>query len=450
MADLDALRKRLKAGLVGAQPMSVRGRVVAVRGLTVRATIPGARVGDGVTIERRDGALDAEVVAFEDDLAVLMPLGDLRGIGLDDPVAHSQTAGTFLCGPGVLGRILGPTGAPCDGDGPIGETSELYSVYRSPPDPLRRQRVREPMPTGVRVIDALCTLAVGQRVGVFAGPGAGKTTLLGQIARGADTDVIVVGLVGERGREVRELLEGVLGNVRDRACAVIATSDAAPVLRVRAAHVAMSVAEYFRDQGKRVLLLLDSATRLARAQREVGVAAGEPAVRRGIPPSVFSMLPRLLERAGPGETGSITAIVTALSEGGDLDDPIAEELRGLLDGHITLDATLGHRGRWPAVDVNRSLSRAMPDVVSIEHRDAARRALAFASILESNRDLMALGAYAPGRDKSLDEALRRRDALEALLTQRAEECHSYEQTIASLRSLTKSLGLGHCATISNE
>ncbi len=434
--DLDTLRRRLRAGVDAGGVGPAEGRVVSVRGFTVRATVVGARVGDLVTIDRPGGALGAEVVGFDDALAVLMPLGDVAGVGLDDPVRLTGGRASFACGEGVLGRVLGPLGAPCDGLGPLAGETVRWEVDRAPPAPLSRQRVGEALPLGVRAIDAVATVGAGQRVGLFAGAGAGKTSLLAEVARGAKADAVVIALVGERGREVRDFLDGALDEAsRRRACVVVATSDEAPVLRVRAAGVALSVAEFFRDRGARVLLLVDSLTRVARAQREVGLAAGEPSVRRGFPPSVFAMLPRLVERAGAGERGAITALFTVLVEGGDLDDPIADEVRGLLDGHVVLDRAIGARGRWPAVDVTRSLSRVMDALVTEEHRAAAARLRAWVSALEAGRDLVAMGAYTPGRDRALDEALSKREAIEAFLAQPAGAGCSFEDTVRRLRAL---------------
>ncbi|MFO0645591.1 MAG: FliI/YscN family ATPase [Polyangiales bacterium] len=433
--DLESLRQRLLAGADARSLSSLEGRVVSVRGLTVRAALPGARVGDAATIERPSGPVEAEVVGFDDALAVLMPLGDPSGVGLDDAVRCAGAPRGFACGEGVLGRVLGATGAPRDGLGPIAGDAVTQPIERAPPDPLRRRRVRDPLPLGVRAIDAVATVAEGQRLGVFAGPGAGKSSLLARVARDASADVVVLGLVGERGREVRELVDALFeGPAGRRACAVVSTGDESPVLRARAASVAMGVAEFFRDRGARVLLLLDSVTRVARALREVGLAAGEPAVRRGFPPSVFAALPRLLERAGMGERGSITALCTVLVEGAELEDPIADEARATLDGHLVLDRAIGERGRWPAVDVSRSLSRVMDAVVSDAHRDAARRLRRWVSALEQSRDLVAMGAWTPGRDPLLDEAMKKRDAIEAFLAQR-EGASAFEETVRRLAAL---------------
>jgi FliI/YscN family ATPase len=298
--------------------------------------------------------------------------------------------------------------------------------------------VREPLATGVRAIDALLTLGVGQRVGLFAGSGVGKSTLLGSIARGAAADVVVVGLVGERGREVSEFLEGSLGvEGRKRSVVVVATSDAQPIERLRAAQVATTIAEGFRDDGKSVLLLLDSVTRVARAQREIGLAAGEPPARRGYPPSVFALLPRLLERSGQGEHGAITAVYTVLVEGSDMDEPIADEVRGILDGHLVLERSLAARGQYPAIDVTRSVSRVMDQVVRPEHARAATRLRGLLATYEEKRDLVTLGAYAAGSDARLDQAIRALPELESFLAQGARELASWTATLDALSTLAR-------------
>ena len=309
----------------------------------------------------------------------------------------------------------------------------LVPVDRDPPGPLERRPITRPISTGVRVLDALVTIGEGQRVGLFAGSGVGKSTLLGAIARGVDADAVVVALVGERGREVGEFLERALGREgRAKSVVVVATSDASALERLRAAQVATAYAEWFRDAGKRVMLLVDSVTRFARAQREVGLAVGEPPARRGYPPSVFAMLPRLLERSGQGARGSITAIYTVLVEGGDMDEPIADEARGILDGHVVLDRAIAARGRYPAVDVSASLSRVMAGIASGEHIVAATRLRALVATYEAKRDLVTLGAYAKGTDAELDAALARMPAIEGFLGQDASEVVSFGETVARL------------------
>ncbi|HEY8041045.1 MAG TPA: FliI/YscN family ATPase [Polyangiaceae bacterium] len=421
----------LKAKLAGAPTVRASGRVLAVTGLSLRFAMPGVRVGDVVTVRRRGDPLACEVVGFDRGEAIGMPLGALAGVGPDDDVESTGAPFQVRAGGALLGRVVDGLGRPFDGGPPV--DGELAAVDRDPPAALDRRPVAQPLATGVRVLDGLLTLGEGQRVGLFAGSGVGKSTLLGAVARGADADVVVVALVGERGREVGEFLERSLGaQARRKSVVVVATSDVAALERLRAAQVATTYAEHFRDQGARVLLLVDSVTRFARAQREVGLAAGEPPARRGYPPSVFAMLPRLLERAGQGTRGSITAVYTVLVEGGDMDEPIADEVRGILDGHIVLDRAIAARGRFPAVDVTVSLSRVMDSIVAPEHRDAARRLRALVATYEARRDLVTLGAYARGSDRELDDAIARMPRIEEFLRQDAGEPSALAATVAGL------------------
>jgi len=425
--DLDALRARLAA----TPTLRGEGRVLGVTGLALRFSMPGVRVGDVVHVKRRGAPLACEVVGFDGGVAIGMPLGALAGVGPDDEVESTGAPFGVRASESLLGRVVDGLGRPIDGAPP--PAGEWVPVDRDPPSPLERSAVDRPIATGVRAIDALLTLGEGQRVGLFAGSGVGKSTLLGAIARGVAADVVVVGLVGERGREVGEFLDRALGpEGRARSVVVVATSDVAALERLRAAQVATAYAEFFRDRGARVMLLLDSVTRFARAQREVGLAAGEPPARRGYPPSVFAMLPRLLERSGQGARGSITAIYTVLVEGGDMDEPIADEVRGVLDGHVVLDRAVAARGRYPAIDVTVSLSRVMDAVVTKEHRAAARRLRAMLATYEAKRDLVTLGAYAKGSDKELDEALVHAPRIEALLRQDAGEKTAFDAAVAAL------------------
>ena len=428
------LRSALDA-LAASDPVRVEGRVRALCGLSIRAAIPGVRVGEVVEIERRGRPpLAAEVVGFTLDEATLLPLGDADGIAADDRVRPTGRALQITVGDALLGRVLDGLGVPLDGGPPLVGTA--WDVMRAPPGPLTRPRISSPMHLGVRALDGLFTVGEGQRVGLFAGSGVGKSTLLGQIARQADADVFVACLIGERGREVVEFLEDALGpEGRARGVVVCATSDAPALVRLRSAWVATAVAEHFRDQGKRVLLMMDSVTRFARAGREVGLAAGEPPARRGYPPSVFAMLPQLLERSGTSAHGSITAFYTVLVEGSDMEEPIADEVRGILDGHIVLDRALGARGRWPAIDPLSSLSRVMDAVTTPSHRDAAARMRAHLAVYEAKRDLVLLGAYTRGSDPRLDAALARIDAIEAFLRQDRHERAPFETTRASLDRL---------------
>jgi type III secretion protein N (ATPase) len=429
-----------------ANPLRVAGRVTEVTGLVVRAHVPGVRVGELVTIDvdplaggleaGRVSRLQGEVVGFRGDEAVLMPLGSIAGIGPDAVASPTGTALGIRVGEGLLGRVLDGLGRPMDGAGPIVGATEEWSVDRPAPDPLRRGRIVRPLSLGVRALDAFATVGEGQRVGVFAGSGVGKSILLGQIARNTDADVNVIALVGERGREVSEFIEDALGSKgRARSVVVCATSDTPSLVRLKSAFVATAIAEWFRDRGRRVLLLMDSLTRFARAQREVGLAAGEPPTRQGFPPSVFAMLPRLLERTGNGELGSITALYTVLVAGGDMDEPIADEVRGILDGHIVLSRALCERGHWPAIDVLASLSRVMGAVVDGEHARAAARVRELLASYEQNRDLILLGAYKPGSDPRVDRAISKIDAINALLRQSPDERAPADETRQRLLSL---------------
>lgn len=428
---------KMLSALERVDPVRVEGRVRAVVGLAVRAAIPGVRLGEMVEIGRRDREpLRAEVVGFVEDDAMLMPLGAAQGVGPDDPVRTTGQPMGIRCSEALLGRVLDGLGQPLDGGPPI--EGEPWSVRREPPNPMTRPRIERALPLGLRVLDGLLTVGEGQRVGLFAGSGVGKSTLLGQIARQADAEVFVVCLIGERGREVREFLEDCLGEEgRRRGVVVCATSDAPALVRLESAYVATAIAEWFRDQGKRVLLLMDSVTRFARAGREVGLAAGEPPARRGYPPSAFAALPGLLERSGNAEAGSITAFYTVLVEGGDMEEPVADEVRGILDGHVVLDRELGARGRWPAVDVLHSLSRVMEAVTDERHREAARAVREHLAIYESKRDLVSLGAYRKGSDPRLDDALSRIDAIEGFLRQRRDERSDLDETVRRLEELVR-------------
>ncbi len=416
-------------------PLQVAGKVTELTGLVLRATAPGARVGELVRIERvgaagshgGDAPLLAEVVGFGGEEVVLLPLGTAEGVGPDSVVRTTGRPFAIRSGPALLGRVLDGLGEPIDGGPPLslaGTELVPWAVERPAPDPLRRRRVTEPLPTGLRALDGCLTVGEGQRLGLFAGPGLGKSTLLGQIARHASADVTVIGLIGERGREVRDFVDTQLDEkTRKQAVVVCSTSAEPPLLRLKAALTATAIAEHFRERGKRVLLLLDSLTRVARAQREVGLAAGEMPARQGYPPSVFALLPRLVERTGQGEFGSITAIYAVLVTGpeGDADDVIAEEVRATLDGHIELSRQQADRGHWPAIDVVRSLSRVMDDLVDPAHRAAAGRLREVLSICERQRDLMLLGAYQRGSDPATDAALQKLPRVEEFLRQRRDE-----------------------------
>jgi type III secretion protein N (ATPase) len=425
---------RRGAALPARAPLVCRGRVVELTGLSVRASIDGVRHGELVDLERPGGEpLPAEVVGFRGDEAVLLPLGETRGLGVGAVVTATGRPFAIRAGRALLGRVLDGLGRPIDGR-PLPEGLAPWGVDRPAPSPLDRPRVAAPLALGVRAIDALLTAGEGQRIGLFAGSGVGKSSLLGQIARGSAAEVVVVGLVGERGREVRDFVEESLGPAGlARSVVVAATSDAPAMVRLKAAHVATALAEWFAEsEGKRVLLLLDSVTRFARAQREVGLAAGEPPARQGYPPSVFAALPRLLERTGQRARGAITAVYTVLVAGGDLDEPVADEVRGILDGHVVLDRQLAARGHFPAVDVLQSVSRVMPAVTGPHHRALAARARRLLAAHERQRDLIALGAYRAGSDPEADEALARLPALERLLQQESAEPSTLPGALAAL------------------
>jgi type III secretion protein N (ATPase) len=428
---------RYRALVPARAPLCRAGKVVGLSGLAVRARAEGVRQGDVVRIETsRGGWLPAEVVGFSGGEVVLLPFGETRGLA---PAARVVPTGRPLLlrvGSFLLGRILDGLGHPIDGK-PLPPGGAEWPVERPAPAPLERPPVVEPLQLGVRALDALLPVGNGQRVGLFAGSGVGKSTLLGQIARGTDADVVVVGLVGERGRgrEVRDFLEQSLGaDGLRRSVVVAATSDAPPLVRLKAAHVATAVAEWFADaEGRRVLLLVDSVTRFARALREVALAAGEPPARHGYPPSVFGELPRLLERSGARARGTITAVYTVLVAGGDMEEPIADEVRGILDGHVVLDRSVAERGRFPAIDVLRSVSRLMPVLADARQQALAARARQVLATWERQRDLVALGAYSRGTDPQTDDAIDHIEPMERFLGQGPRERTTRAEAMALLQ-----------------
>ncbi|KFE71791.1 type III secretion system ATPase SctN [Hyalangium minutum] len=413
----------------------VRGRVTELTGLVIKASVPNVRVGEVVYIKARTNKVKAEVVGFQGDEVMLMPLGELSGIGPDSEVIPTGKPLTIKCGDQLLGRVLGGTGEPIDGK-PMPDGMIDWSVDRDCPDPFKRQRIERPLPLGVRCIDGLLTVGEGQRVGLFAGSGVGKSTLMGQIARNTQADLSVVALIGERGREVREFIEDAMGEEgMKRAVLVCATSDQPSLVRLRAAYVATAIAEYFRERGGNVLFMLDTVTRLARAQREIGLAIGEPPARQGYPPSVFSMLPRILERTGNSDKGKCTAIYTCLVAGGDMEEPIADEVRGILDGHFILNRALGERNQWPAMDVLASLSRVMSGIVSKDHKKAAGKLRETLATYEKQRDLILLGAYQYGTDPRTDYAIDKYDAIIDFLKQDTHSNSPFEETVEKLIGL---------------
>ncbi len=419
-----------------AQTVRVRGRVTELTGLIIKAVVPGVRVGEVVEIRGKKGSsVKAEVVGFQGDEVMLMPLGELSGIGPDSEVVPTGRPLTIHVGEGLLGRVLGGLGQPIDGR-PLPAGLMEWSVDRDCPDPFTRRRIERPLPLGLRCIDGLLTVGEGQRIGLFAGSGVGKSTLMGQIARNTHAELNVIALIGERGREVREFIEDSLGEEGlKRSVVVCATSDQPALVRLRAAFVATSIAEYFRDRGGNVMFMLDTVTRLARAQREIGLAVGEPPARQGYPPSVFSMLPRILERTGNSDKGACTAIYTVLVAGGDMEEPIADEVRGILDGHFILNRMLGERNQWPAMDVLASLSRVMSGIAEKGHNQAARKLRETLSTYEKQRDLILLGAYQYGTDPKTDYAIDKYDAIIEYLKQETNENASFEDTVQQLISL---------------
>lgn len=435
---LPTLIPNLAERLRRAQPRPMRGTLRSIRGVLLRASVAGVRIGE-LCVLRDPGngrELSAEVIGFDEDDAILSPIGSMEGLSTRTQILATGQALGVQVGDALLGRVLSPMGEFLDGPAPPAAGLRGYPLHAEPPAPFTRQLIAQPMSLGVRAIDSLLTLGRGQRMGIFGEPGVGKSSLLASIVRNSDADVIVIGLIGERGREVRELLQGQLdADARARTVAVVATSDRPAAERVRAPYVATAHAEYHRDQGRNVLLLMDSLTRFARAQREIGLAVGEPPTRRGYPPSFFSALPRLLERAGPGATGSITALYTVLTEGEAAMDPVAEETRSILDGHIVLSAELAQRDHFPAIDVLRSRSRLMEQVASAEHKRMAARMRELIARRQQIELLIQVGEYAAGSDPLADEAIARHGAIEAFLRQPSHEHDSPEQMLASMRKV---------------
>jgi len=433
---LDRFRDRLR----DLQPIQREGRVVRGIGLTVEAIGLDLQIGDLCHIFpslSEEGRLAAEVVGFHDERLILVPLAELRGVRHGSRVVRAPEALHVPVGPELLGRVIDGLGRPIDGKGPL-RCRRRLRIGGAPPSPLQRAPIRDILPTGVRTIDALLTCGRGQRLGIFAGSGVGKSTLLGMISRNAVCDVRVIALIGERGREVQEFIERDLGPAGlEQAVVVVSTSDQPALMRIKAAWTATLIAEYFRDRGMSVVLMMDSVTRLAMAQREVGLAAGEPPATRGYPPSVFALLPRLLERAGNAEQGSITAFYTVLVEGDDLNEPISDTVRGILDGHIVLARTLADRGHYPAIDVLASVSRLMPSLVTPDHRALASEVRELLAAYESARDLIDIGAYVHGTNPTVDRALSLMPEIRRFLQQKPEERATFAETVASLERLLR-------------
>lgn len=414
--------------------VEIRGRVEQVVGTIIRAVVPGVKVGEICMLRNPwdDWTLQAEVVGFAKQTALLTPLGDLQGISPATEVIPTGEIHSVPVGEDLLGRVLDGLGNPIDGAGPLTPRTR-YPVYADPPNPMLRRIIDRPISLGLRVLDGILTCGEGQRMGIFAAAGGGKSTLLSSIIKGCSAEICVLALIGERGREVREFIEHDLGpEGRKKAVLVVSTSDRSSMERLKAAYTATAIAEYFRDQGKSVLLMMDSVTRFGRAQREIGLAAGEPPTRRGFPPSVFSTLPRLMERSGNSDKGSITALYTVLVEGDDMTEPIADETRSILDGHIILSRKLAAANHYPAIDVLASVSRVMNTIVTKEHKTAAQKLRKILAKFAEVELLVQIGEYKKGSDQEADEALSKIDNINAFLRQGLNEFSTMDETIQAL------------------
>ncbi|MDL2279751.1 type III secretion system ATPase SctN [Desulfovibrio sp. OttesenSCG-928-G11] len=436
MAAFEYIDTMLKDALADTTTVEIRGRVEQVVGTIIRAVVPNVKIGELCELRNpwEDWRLFAEVVGFHRQYALLTPLGDLQGISSATEVVPTGEIHSVGVGPNLLGRVLDGLGRPLDDKGPL-DIEKRYPVYADPPNPMTRRIIDRPLPLGLRVLDGVLTCGEGQRMGIFAAAGGGKSTLLSCLVKGNAADVTVLALIGERGREVREFIEHDLGpEGMKKAVLVVSTSDRASMERLKAAYVATAIAEYFRDKGQRVLLMMDSVTRFGRALREIGLAAGEPPTRRGFPPSVFSSLPRLMERAGTSDKGSITALYTVLVEGDDMTEPIADETRSILDGHIVLSRKLASANHYPAIDVNASISRVMSAIVSREHRDLAQKLRAILAKYAEMELLVQIGEYRQGTDAEADRALERIGAVNAFLRQGLDERSAFEETLSALET----------------
>jgi len=435
--DAERLADAIEHEILSTASIARTGKVLEVIGTLVKVAGLDVTLGELCELRAANGELlqHAEVIGFTRDVALLSPFSRLADISRSTRVVGLGRSLTVPVGDALLGRVIDSLGEPIDGLGPL-DTIEERPVFANPPSPMSRRMIDTPLATGVRVVDGMMTLAEGQRMGIFAPAGVGKSTLLGMFARGAQCDVTVIALIGERGREVREFVELILGpEGMARSIVVCATSDRSSIERAKAAYVATAIAEHFRDRGQRVLLMMDSLTRFARAQREIGLAAGEPPARRGFPPSIFAELPRLLERAGTGEHGSITALYTVLAEDESGNDPIAEEVRGIVDGHMILSREIAAKNQYPAIDVLASLSRVMPQVMTPDYVRAAGR---LRELLAKHREvemLLQIGEYQPGGNPLADEAIRKIDAIRAFFNQATHELAAPQDTEARLFQL---------------
>lgn len=433
--DLNKYRRLLE----NSDYIEYRGKVSKVVGLTIESDGPEVNIGELCRLSTTKGneVIEAEVVGFKENKVLLMPLGDMKGIGPGSNVIATGNQLKVGVGKELVGRVLDGKGNPIDGKGTL-RIEKFYPVDNKPPHPLQRKRIKEPLPLGVKAIDGLLTVGKGQRIGIFAGSGVGKSTLLGMIARNTKADVNVIALIGERGREVREFLEKDLGeDGLARTVVVVATSDQPALIRLKGAMLATAVAEYFRDQGKDVLLMMDSLTRFAMAQREVGLAIGEPPVSRGYTPSVFSVFPKLLERAGNSEKGSITGLYTVLVDGDDLTEPVTDTARGILDGHIVLSRDLANRNQYPAIDVLASISRVMADIITPEHKRIANEIKKVMAIYKDAEDLINIGAYTKGSNEKIDYAIEVIDSIIGFLEQDTQEKFTYDEVLDLLGKVLK-------------
>lgn len=420
------------------ESIKLSGKVTQVIGLVIESRGPNVSLGELCYIQSNFSGVEpipAEVVGFREGFVLLMPIGELQGIGPGCEVVSAQRTLKVKVGPQLLGRILDGLGNPMDEKGSLTGMKE-YPLQAAPPPPLSRPRITESLYVGVRAIDGTITLGSGQRIGIMAGSGVGKSTLLSMIARNTEADISVIALIGERGREVKEFIERDLGEEGlKRSVVIVATSDQPALVRIKGAMTATAIAEYFRDQGKKVILMMDSVTRFAMAQREVGLTVGEPPATRGYTPSVFALLPRLLERAGTNENGSITGIYTVLVDGDDMNEPIADAVRSILDGHIVLSRAIAAQNHFPAIDVLSSVSRVMMEVVEKEHYAASQNLRSLMAVYKDAEDLIHIGAYVGGSNAKIDEAIKKIDGINAFLCQGVFEKDSFEDTKTALENI---------------